>query len=86
MRPRKWFGVGDPTQKIKRKKIRKVRRNVMEKTCPLGKKCESCLWSLEFETTPPTGGRVKVSRCAVEWLPLLQVELLTMMRTAGPQK
>ena len=62
----------------------KEESNVVDKraaTCPLGKECESCLWSLEFETTPPSGGRVKVSQCAVRWLPLLQVELLTMMRT-----
>lgn len=52
-------------------------------TCPLGSECESanngvlyrCAWFTEVSgTNPNTGEPIQERRCAMTWLPLLQIE------------
>ncbi|MBL4574603.1 MAG: hypothetical protein JKY51_00700 [Opitutaceae bacterium] len=52
-------------------------------TCPLGSECESanngvlyrCAWFTEVTgTNPNTGEPIQEWRCAMSWLPLLQIE------------
>jgi len=52
-------------------------------TCPLGAQCETakdgfierCAWFTEIEgISSNNGDKIKESRCAIAWLPLLQIE------------
>jgi len=52
-------------------------------TCPLGSQCETakdgyierCAWNVEIEGTSSNNGEeIKESRCAMAWMPLLQIE------------
>ena len=52
-------------------------------SCPLGHSCEKvvdgkihrCAWFTKLEgTNPQNGERVDESKCAMQWLPMLQVE------------
>ena len=55
----------------------------IEITCPFGAECETirdnkihrCAWYIEMEgDNPQTGERMKESRCAITWLPLVLVD------------
>ncbi len=51
-------------------------------TCPLGSECETpkdgyverCSWLVEMEGTDASGVEHKDNRCAIAWLPILNVE------------
>lgn len=47
----------------------------MDKTCPLGHKCPSCLWNVQLRGVHPQSGQeIDQQGCAIAWIPILLIE------------
>ena len=56
----------------------------MTPTCPLGHTCDSCLWNIQMGGQhPQTGQEIDQKQCAVQWIPLLLIEVSRQTHSAG---
>jgi hypothetical protein len=46
----------------------------VKKKCPLGAKCESCLWYMQMTKQNAAGEMHVEEKCAIVWLPELMIE------------
>jgi len=58
--------------------------------CPLGKECKTiidsendlkCLWLIPLNSINAKGEPVEEERCVFIWLPILQIEMITTLKT-----
>jgi hypothetical protein len=56
----------------------------MTLTCPLGHTCESCLWNIQMRGQhPQTGQEIDQQKCAMQWIPILLIEVSRQTHSAG---